>query len=101
LSNRSVSICQTDEPEAEYRFELGALPPELTEQCSRLFKLTDGLRSLAEYMVNDLSEKTGKHDIMRLHRAILHMSRMQSYLEAMSKLWRLAALDKSSNAPIW
>lgn len=28
------------------------------------------------------------------------MSRMQGYLETMSKLWRLAALDKASNAPI-
>ena len=101
LIEQSVSqYLPPDTPEAEHRFELGALPPELTEQCSRLFKLTDGLRSLAEYMVNDLSEKTGKHDIMRLHRAILHMSRMQSYLETMSKLWRLAALDKASNAPI-
>lgn len=101
LIEQSVSqYLPPDQPEAEYRFELGALPPELTEQCSRLFKLTDGLRSLAEFMVNDLSEKTGKHDIMRLHRAILHMSRMQGYLETMSKLWRLAAQDKASNAPI-
>lgn len=89
-----------DQQEAEFRFEMGALPPELTELCARLFKLTDALRSLAEYMVNDLSEKTGKHDIMRLHRAILHMSRMQGYLETMSKLWKLAAMEKASNAPI-
>lgn len=89
-----------DAPEAEHRFEMGALSPELTEQCARLFKLTDALRGLAEFMLNDLSEKTGKHDIGRLHRAILHMSRMLGYLETMSKLWRLAAMEKASNAPI-
>lgn len=88
------------EPEAEYRFEMGILPAELTDLCARLFKLTDALRGLAEFMLNDLSEKTGKHDISRLHRAILQMSRMLGYLETMTKLWRLAALDKASNAPI-
>lgn len=89
-----------EQPDAEYRFEMGNLPAELLELCARLFKLTDGLRGLAEFMLNDLSEKTGKHDVMRLHRAILQMSRMLGYLETMSKLWRLAAMDKSSNAPI-
>ncbi|MBX9331886.1 ATP-dependent DNA helicase DinG, partial [Serratia marcescens] len=52
------------------------------------------------FVLNDLTEQTGKHDIMRLHRSIIQMSRTLGYLEAMSKLWRLAALDKSSNAPI-
>lgn len=89
-----------DQSEAEHRFEMGELPAELVEQCARLFKLTDALRGLAEFMLNDLSDKTGKHDISRLHRAILHMSRMFGYLETMSKLWRLAAMDKASNAPI-
>lgn len=89
-----------DLSEAEYRFEMGALPSELTDLCARLFKLTNALSGLAEYMVNDLSEKTGKHDIMRLHRAILHMSRMQGYFETMSKLWKLAAMEHASNAPI-
>ncbi|MBU3894208.1 ATP-dependent DNA helicase DinG [Serratia rhizosphaerae] len=85
---------------AEHRFEMGALPPEMVESCARLFKLTDGLRGLAEFILNDLSEQTGKHDIVRLHRTILQMSRTLGYLEAMSKLWKLAAMDKSSNAPI-
>lgn len=89
-----------DLSDAEYRFEMGALPADLTDLCARLFKLTDALTGLAEYMVNDLSEKTGKHDIVRLHRAILHMSRMQGYFETMSKLWRLAAMEQASNAPI-
>ncbi|WP_159567726.1 ATP-dependent DNA helicase DinG [Budvicia diplopodorum] len=89
-----------DLSDTEYRFEMGILPPALTERCARLFKLTDALSGLAEYMVNDLSEKTGKHDIVRLHRAILHMSRMQGYLETMSKLWKLAAMEQASNAPI-
>ena len=89
-----------DSSNAEYRFEMGTLPAEMVEVCARLFKLTDGLRGLAEFILNDLSEQTGKHDIVRLHRAIIQMSRTLGYLEAMSKLWRLAAMDKSSNAPI-
>lgn len=55
---------------------------------------------MAEFVLNDLSEQTGKHDIVRLHRAIIQMSRTLGYLEAMSKLWRLAAMAKASNAPI-
>ncbi|WP_416261959.1 ATP-dependent DNA helicase DinG [Gibbsiella quercinecans] len=85
---------------AEHRFEMGQLPPEMIEICSRLFKLTDALRGLAEFILNDLTEQSGKHDIMRLHRAILQMNRTSGYLDAMTKLWRLAALEKSSNAPI-
>jgi len=85
---------------AEYRFEMGELPEEMISLCQRLFKLTDALRSLAEYVLNELSEQTGKQDIVRLHRAILQMSRTLGYLEAMSKLWRLAAMEKASNAPI-
>ncbi|ASM11149.1 TPA: ATP-dependent DNA helicase DinG [Serratia marcescens] len=89
-----------DSVAAEHRFEMGELPAEMLESCARLFKLTDALRGLAEFVLNDLTEQTGKHDIMRLHRSIIQMSRTLGYLEAMSKLWRLAALDKSSNAPI-
>lgn len=89
-----------DSVAAEHRFEMGELPAEMVESCARLFKLTDALRGLAEFVLNDLTEQTGKHDIMRLHRSIIQMSRTLGYLEAMSKLWRLAALDKSSNAPI-
>lgn len=89
-----------DSVAAEHRFEMGELPAEMVESCARLFKLTDALRGLAEFVLNDLTEQTGKHDIVRLHRSIIQMSRTLGYLEAMSKLWRLAALDKSSNAPI-
>ncbi|MEQ9769863.1 ATP-dependent DNA helicase DinG [Pectobacterium jejuense] len=84
----------------EYRFAMGKMPDEMRELCVRLFKLTDTLRALAEYMLNDLSEKTGKHDVVRVYQALLKMSRQQGYLESMSKLWRLAAMEKSSNAPV-
>lgn len=89
-----------DSNDAEYRFEMGALPAEIVPSCTRLFKLTDALRGLAEFILNDLTEQTGKHDIVRLHRAIIQMNRTRGYLEAMSKLWRLAAMEQSSNAPI-
>ncbi|EPB4502701.1 ATP-dependent DNA helicase DinG [Yersinia enterocolitica] len=93
-------LLPADGSPAVYRFEMGELPGSLTEDCAKLFKLTDALRGLAEFVLNDLSEQTGKHDIVRLHRAILQMSRTLGYLEAMSKLWRLAAMAKASNAPI-
>lgn len=93
-------LLPTEGNPAVYRFEMGDLPESLTESCAKLFKLTDALRGVAEFVLNDLSEQTGKHDIVRLHRAIIQMSRMLGYLEAMSKLWRLAAMEKASNAPI-
>lgn len=87
-------LLPTEGNPAVYRFEMGDLPESLTESCAKLFKLTDALRGVAEFVLNDLSEQTGKHDIVRLHRAIIQMSRMLGYLEAMSKLWRLAAMEK-------
>ncbi|KHN50981.1 ATP-dependent DNA helicase DinG [Pectobacterium fontis] len=89
-----------DGQETEYRFAMGKMPDEMRELCVRLFKLTDTLRALVEYMLNDLSEKTGKHDVVRVYQALLKMSRQQGYLESLSKLWRLAAMEKSSNAPV-
>ncbi|MCG8710531.1 ATP-dependent DNA helicase DinG [Brenneria sp. 4F2] len=107
LRELAVSFSQTcglflppDGGEAEYRFPMGKLPDEMRESCTQLFKLTDSLRALTEFMLNDLSEKTGKHDVVRLHQALLKMSRLLGYLEALSKLWRLAAMEKSSNAPV-
>jgi ATP-dependent DNA helicase DinG len=100
VEQHMTAYLPADTPVAEYRFEMGELTPDLVSLCARLFKLTDALRGLAEFMLNDLSEKTGKHDIVRLHRSIIQMSRTLGYLEAMSKLWRLAALEKASNAPI-
>lgn len=88
------------QPDADYRFPMGELPDEMRECCNRLFKLTDSLRGLAEYLLNDLAEKTGKHDVVKLHQAMLRISRLNGYWEAQSKLWRLAALEKSSNAPV-
>ncbi|WP_315707788.1 ATP-dependent DNA helicase DinG [Brenneria uluponensis] len=95
-----VSFLPVDAVSADYRFPMGKLPEEMSDVCSRLFKLTDSLRGLAEYMLNDLGEKTGQHDIVRLHHTMLRMSRILNYLETVSKLWRLAALEQSSNAPV-
>lgn len=66
----------------------------------KLFKLTDGLRGLAESILNDLTEQTAKQDIVRLHRSILLTSRAMGYFENMAKLWRLASIDQTSGAPI-
>ncbi|MCC8466620.1 ATP-dependent DNA helicase DinG [Photorhabdus bodei] len=84
----------------EYLFEMGKLPDNLLLCCQQLFKLTDGLRGLAEAILNDLTERTAKQDIVRLHRSILHTSRTLGYFENMTKLWRLAALEESSSAPV-
>ncbi|MFP1591038.1 hypothetical protein ACLB1M_08610 [Escherichia coli] len=79
---------------------MGELPDEVLEICQRLAKLTEMLRGLAELFLNDLSEKTGSHDIVRLHRLILQMNRALGMFEAQSKLWRLASLAQSSGAPV-
>ncbi|QXF33061.1 ATP-dependent DNA helicase DinG [Photorhabdus luminescens] len=84
----------------EYLFEMGKLPDNLLLCCQQLFKLTDGLRGLTEAILNDLTDRTAKQDIVRLHRSILHTSRALGYFENMAKLWRLAALEESSSAPI-
>ncbi|PHM74687.1 ATP-dependent DNA helicase DinG [Xenorhabdus kozodoii] len=84
----------------EYLFELGKLPESLLLCCQQLFKLTDGLRGLAEAILSDLSDQTAKQDIVRLHRAILQTSRTLGYFENMVRLWRLASQQESSHAPI-
>lgn len=84
----------------EYLFPLGELPEQLALSCQSLFKLTDALKGLGESILNDLTERTAKEDVVRLHRAILTTSRMVGYLENMSKLWRLATLAQSSQAPV-
>ncbi|RPH29019.1 ATP-dependent DNA helicase DinG [Buttiauxella warmboldiae] len=98
--NNIVSLWLPGEQEAEHRFEMGVLPDEIMAICKRLAKLMEGLRSLAEALLNDLSEKTGSHDIVRLHRALLHMNRALGYFETQSKLWRLAAMEQASGAPV-
>ena len=85
---------------AEYRFEMGRLPAEMGELAARLYKLTDALRMLTEFLLDDLSEKTGRQDIVRLHQALLQTSRFQGYWESTGRLWKLAAQEKASNAPI-
>lgn len=84
----------------EYLFPLGELPEQLLLCCQTLFKLTDGLKMLGEAILNDLTERTAKEDVVRLHRAILTTSRMVGYLENMAKLWRLATLEQTSKAPV-
>lgn len=84
----------------EYLFPLGVLPEAMQLCCQDLFKQTDALKGLAESILNDLTEQTAKQDIVRLHRSILTMSRAMGYFENMAKLWRLAALDQSSGAPV-
>ncbi|CRL59586.1 ATP-dependent DNA helicase DinG [Proteus penneri] len=84
----------------EYLFPLGELPEQFLLSCQTLFKLTDGLKMLGEAILTDLTERTAKEDIVRLHRAILTTSRMVGYLENMAKLWRLATLEQTSKAPV-
>lgn len=67
---------------------MGELPQEVMEICQRLAKLTELLRGLAELFLNDLSEKTGSHDVVRLHRVLLQMNRALGMFESQSKLWR-------------
>lgn len=86
--------------EAEHRFPMGELPEEIMEICQRLAKLTESLRGLAELFLNDLSDKTGSHDIVRLHRVILQMNRALGMFESQSKLWRLASMAQASGAPV-
>ncbi|MGX9273448.1 ATP-dependent DNA helicase DinG [Pantoea ananatis] len=84
----------------EYRFVLGTLPGELLALCARLFKLSDALRGLSEGLINALSEQTGSVDLVRLHRNLLQLNRHFGWFESVSKLWRLAAMEKASGAPV-
>lgn len=84
----------------EFRFVLGTLPDELLALCARLFKLSDALRGLSEGLINALSEQTGSVDLVRLHRNLLQLNRHFGWFESVSKLWRLAAMEKASGAPV-
>ena len=86
--------------EAEHRFAMGELPDEAMEICQQLAKHLEKLRGLAEMFLNDLSEKTGTHDVVRLHRILLQMNRALGMFEAQSKLWRLASMAQASGAPV-
>ncbi|SFM88563.1 ATP-dependent DNA helicase DinG [Izhakiella capsodis] len=88
------------EQPGEYRFEMGHLPDEIMTLCARLAKLSEGLRGLADALLNDLSEKTARHDLVKLHSTLLQMSRALGWFEATSKLWRLAAMNQASGAPV-
>jgi ATP-dependent DNA helicase DinG len=95
-----VGLWLPGEREGEHRFEMGVLPEEVMVICQRLAKLMEALRSLSEALLNDLSEKTASHDIVRLHRALLQMNRALGFFEAQSKLWKLAAMEQASGAPV-
>ncbi|STT02354.1 ATP-dependent DNA helicase DinG [Klebsiella pneumoniae] len=73
--NNILNLYMPAGQEAEHRFPMGELPQEVMEICQRLAKLTELLRGLAELFLNDLSEKTGSHDVVRLHRVLLQMNR--------------------------
>lgn len=98
--NNILTLYMPAAQEAEHRFAMGELPEEVMVICQRLAKLTDMLRGLSELFLNDLSEKTGTHDIVRLHRVLLQMNRALGMFEAQSKLWRLAAMAQASGAPV-
>lgn len=100
LSQILTQLLPPDHQPGEYRFEMGHLPDEVLTLCASLFKLSDGLRGLAEALINDLSEKSGQYDVVRLHRTRLQMNRALGWFEASSKLWRLAAMAQASGAPI-
>lgn len=100
LSHILAQLLPSGNQEGEYRFEMGLLPEEVLTLCARLFKLCDGLRGLAEALLNDLSEKSGQFDVVRLHRALIQMNKALGWFEASSKLWKLAAMEKASGAPV-
>ncbi|MFU9137808.1 ATP-dependent DNA helicase DinG [Erwinia tasmaniensis] len=100
LSHLLAQFLPPGNQEGEYRFEMGLLPEEILTLCARLFKLSDGLRGLAEALLNDLSEKSGQYDVVRLHRTLIQMNKALGWFEASSKLWRLAAMERASGAPV-
>lgn len=51
------SLLPVGSSDPNYRFEMGVLPEPMVDIAVRLYKLTDGLRGLAEFMMNDLQEK--------------------------------------------
>lgn len=100
LCTALTPLLPADNQPGEFRFVLGELSEELLAICARLFKLSDALRGLAEGLLNELSDQTGKADVARLHRTLIQLNRHHGWLESISKLWRLAALEKASNAPV-
>ncbi len=100
FERQASAFLPRDSVVGEYRFEMGRLPEAMREAAARLCKLADALRMLTEFLLNDLGEKTGKQDIVRLHQALLQTSRILGYWESTSRLWKLAAQEQASNAPI-
>jgi hypothetical protein len=100
--NNILNLYMPAAQEAEHRFAMGELPDEVMAICQRLAKLTDMLRGLAELFLNDLSEKTGSHDIVRLHRVLLQMNRALGCLKRKAsyggwRQWRRPLARRSRN----
>ena len=83
-----------------YLFKLGKLPRELHVCCQQLLQLSQQLVLLVEAILDHLSELTGKHDAVNLHRTMLISGKMLNYRENMVKLWCLAGCETSSKAPV-
>lgn len=98
--NNMLNLYLPPGQEAEHRFEMGTLPEEIMDLCRELEQLIEKLRGLAELFLNDLSEKTGTHDVVRVHRVLLQMNRALGMFEGQSKLWRLASMAQASGAPV-
>ncbi|MEB5749242.1 ATP-dependent DNA helicase DinG [Leclercia adecarboxylata] len=98
--NNMLNLYLPPGQEAEHRFEMGTLPEEIMDLCRELAQLIEKLRGLAELFLNDLSEKTGTHDVVRVHRVLLQMNRALGMFEGQSKLWRLASMAQASGAPV-
>lgn len=98
--NNMLNLYLPPGQEAEHRFEMGTLPEEIMDLCRELAQLIEKLRGLAELFLNDLSEKTGTHDVVGVHRVLLQMNRALGMFEGQSKLWRLASMAQASGAPV-
>jgi len=100
FEQHALSFLPADSIEGDFRFEMGQLPTVMSETATALHKLSDALRMLAEFLLDDLSERTAKQDIVRLHQSLLQVSGALGFWESASRLWKLAAQEKASNAPI-
>lgn len=89
-----------DSNENIYIFELGQLPETLTELCQKLLEATGKLVGIADFFLTFFNDATAKHDIGKIQKAQLQISRYFGYFENQNKLWQLACKEKASNAPI-
>ncbi len=93
--NNILNLYMPAGQEAEHCFAMGELPDEVLETASGWQNSPRCCVAWRSYFLT-IYEKTGSHDIVRLHRLILQMNRALGMFEAQSKLWRLASLAQSS-----